>query len=179
MADRYYFRSMRILRLITMITVLLPFLFSAAGILVIQSHCTCTGKNQVSLYLPPETCSTVLADHAHLFEFHAGDLAQCCHPETETHSSASCGHSGSCDCGCGDPDALFFQLDHEFTEEKPGLAKVMIFRILPETSSPVTRQDPCVTEFLNSSYTKAPPPLITAFNSFIHFICSPKIPSIA
>lgn len=152
---------------------------SATGILVIQSHCSCTGKNQVSLYLPPENCASILEDHEHLFEFHADDLVQCCHQDKVNHCSSGDGLCHGCDCGCDNPEAKFFQLDHEFTEEKAGYGKVLvindlyviiIFNVIQETEIP---------PIYNQSWMKDPPPLISAYNSFIHFICNPKIPNIA
>jgi hypothetical protein len=170
---------MRTLRLIISVTVLLPFLLSATGILVIQSHCSCTGKDQVSLYLPPESCSNILEDHKHLFEFHAGDLAHCCNLDDAKDCSAGDGHYPACDCGCANPEARFFQLDHEFTEEKIANSKILVFRELPEFIVFELLKETNNTVIYNQRWIKDPPPLISAYNSYIYFICNPKIPSIA
>jgi hypothetical protein len=168
---------MRLLRIITSLLVLVPFLFSVSGILVIHSHCSCTGKNQVTFYLPPENCSDILDDHNHLFNFHASDLHQCCEHED---NHIGCNHEDGCDgCGCESPDAQFFKLKNQFTEEKISQIQSLIVKDLPETLLFNLKQEPYTLSGINIVWLKDPPPKLSEHSLFLHFICQTKIPHIA
>lgn len=168
---------MRFSRLITSFLILIPFLFSVSGILVIQSHCSCTGKNNVSIYLPPETCSSIVDDHRHLFDFHAADLGHCCEHEAP---QDDCGQDGLCHgCGCESPEAQFFKLKNQFSEKKVSDVKNIVSKEIAEfqlyNHVPDRRTEPDN----NLGWYKYPPPLNTSHTNFIHFICKTKIPDIA
>lgn len=168
---------MKLPRLTLSLFVLVPFLFSVSGILVIQTHCLCTGNLQVSLYLSPEACSDVMEEHNHLFAYHADDLNYCCdnHP-----SSSSCGQTQEChDCGCDSPEARFYQVDNQFMNEKVTISNLVVLKVLDEFL--VTNQvfDERYTEELSYAWFKDPPPLRSSLDNYIYFICQTKIPAIA
>lgn len=168
---------MKNVRILISFLVLIPFIVSVSGILVIHSHCSCTGKNQVTLFLPPDNCSDVLADHNHLFEFHADDLHHCCeHNDVE---QKGCSHDEGChDCGCESPDAQFFKLKNQFTEEKISQVNTLIVKDLPETLLFNLIQELELSVSINIVWLKDPPPKLSEHNLFLHFICQTKIPSI-
>ncbi|MFZ5428643.1 MAG: hypothetical protein ACOZDD_00315 [Bacteroidota bacterium] len=175
---------MRITRTILAVLVVIPFLFSVSGILVIQSHCTCTGKNQISLYLPPETCSDILEDHHHLFTFHSADLNHCTSADYQCaghdgHDHCGNHETGCTDCGCDSPLVQFFQIDNQFTDEKASFHKYLEFRDAFEIVSEDLSTGSPETEKINLNWFNDPPPLISAQKVFIHFICQIKVPSIA
>jgi hypothetical protein len=165
---------MRIIRLFGSFLVLIPFLFSVSGILVIQSHCSCTGKNQVSLYLPPETCADIIHDHNHLFTYHSSDLSECC--DQVIHNN-SCDHEQGCSgCGCDSPEARFYQVDHKFTDEKVSINKVLVSKYLDVvTFTQPEIFDPHDTLSLTRGFTD-PPPLQSSCDQYIYMLCQIKIP---
>ncbi len=168
---------MRFSRLITSFFVLIPFLFSVSGILVIQSHCSCTGKNNISIYLAPETCSSILDDHQHLFDSHAADLGHCCAHETP---DGDCGQEGVCHgCGCEYPEAQFFKLKNQFAEKKVSEVKNFVSKGIAEIQLNNHVPDRRIEPENNLAWFKYPPPLNTSQSNFIHFICKTKIPDIA
>ena len=168
---------MRSLRILTSFLVLVPFLFSVSGILIVHSYCLCTDKRQVTFYLPPENCSDVMNDHNHLFEFHSKDLFNCCGLEDK---HIGCKQADGCrGCGCESPDAQFFKLINQFTEGKISLAYSLIVKDLPETLlfKPILKTD--LLPGVNIVWLKSPPTKLSEHNLFLHLICRTKIPSIA
>lgn len=159
--------------------VMIPFLFSVSGILVIQSHCSCTGKNQVSLYLPPDACTDILEDHNHLFAFHADDLSSCCGEQSQTREQ-ECHHEDSCsDCGCDSPEAQFYQVDHKFTDEKVSFHKIHINKELHGFVLSDDRIENDGWKAVTSSWFNDPPPLVSSTDYYIYIICQIKIPPTA
>jgi hypothetical protein len=157
--------------------VLIPFLLSVSGILVIQSHCSCSGKNNISIYLPPETCSSIMDDHQHLFDFHAANLGHCCEHEA-LHDE--CGLEDIChSCGCESPEAQFFKLKNQFTEKKVSDVKSLVSKVMAEILLYNHVSDRGIVPENNLNWFKYPPPLIASQSTFIHFICKTKIPDIA
>lgn len=170
---------MRSVRILTSFLVLLPFLFSVSGILVIHSHCSCTGKNQVSFFLPPENCTDILDDHRHLFEYHASDLNHCC--EQNDDHQKGCNYEEGChDCGCESPNVQFFKLKNQFTQEKISQVNSLIVKDLPELSLFNNLVlEPDLLPGINIVWLKDPPPKLSEHTLLLHFICQTKIPAIA
>ena len=170
---------MSIVRNIGTLFVLIPFLFSASGILVIHSHCTCTGKNQVSLYLSPETCGEILEDHNHLFTYHSEDLALCCNHQEHGHNR-NCSEEDECsDCGCDSPVARFYQVDQQFTDEKVSLHKIQVCKEIYGFALTEDIIENDGLKAVTSSWFNDPPPLISSTGIYIYVICQIKIPQIA
>ncbi len=156
--------------------ILIPFLFSVSGILVIESHCICIGKNQVTFYLAPETCSDILDDHIHLFGHHADDLNQCCNHAKDS----SCNHSDSChDCGCDSPEVNFFKIKSQFTEEKLTFGKTLYEKVIQEIVLINPDAEITLITNINIAWLNNPPPAIPVPNEYIYFICKTKILDIA
>jgi len=164
-------------RFIITLFILIPFLFSVSGILVIHSHCSCTGKNQVTLYLPPETCSEILDDHKHLFNHHVDDLNHCC---GDVNHENSCGEDDVChDCGCSSPEVNFLKIKSQFTEEKASIAKLLPVKEVQEIDLLLAQSEIEKIKNINVAWLKDPPPAIPSLNHYIYFICQTKIPDIA
>lgn len=143
------------------------FLMSSTGIVVFQSYCSCTGNEQVSLYITPETCETVyhhkhagLADHVHeesSAEHHCGDCSM--HLES---------------CGCGSPVVRILKIDDRFVNEKVRVENEVMFAI---PAPVVTISDTC---FLTEEPDIAepaidPPPRIQSSLDFLIRIQQLKI----
>jgi len=84
------------------------FLMSVSGIVVLQSHCSCTGDDHVSVYVQPETCKD---------DYHARH----CHPEggeeapVTEHDCECANHTN--DCGCNNVTINFYKLENEALKE--------------------------------------------------------------
>ncbi|HAX96976.1 MAG TPA: hypothetical protein DCY35_10720 [Prolixibacteraceae bacterium] len=158
------------------ILVLLPFILSVSGVLVIQSHCNCTGSNKTTIYIAPETCASLEEEHQHLFREHADDLMACCNEE----SNQPCESQNHSDhCGCDNPDARFYQNTEQFTDQK-----TITINLLPVFADSVIDiyGNENVEDQLSVNkvdWLKNPPPLIVRLDNYIHFICKTKIPEIA
>lgn len=164
------FVAVKMFKNIVSFIVLIPFLVSMSGVLLVQTHCNCTGKVATSLFTPPEGCGSLHADHQHLFECHADDLAHVC-----THEHDCCEHSEDHDCGCESPEAKFLKNRTQFTEEK-----ALTFDIFSEKEMPaldIFTFEPGTEDVLLFKYLEEnPPPLLFESHEFIYFICQPKIP---
>ncbi len=162
---------MMLWRKIVALCLLLPFLFSVTGVLIFHSHCRCTGKDSVGLYVMPEGCESLLASHKHLFEHHAGDLNPACMTglspsENEPHK----------DCGCESPQVKFFKLKSQFTDEKEvvivGFFSCHELVLMYEPYVPLLNKPVLPDAFRDS------PPSIPEKSGLIRFICQSKIPDL-
>jgi hypothetical protein len=86
------------------------FLLSATGIVVYQTHCSCTGYEHVSLYVSPETCEDNF--HTHHMHQKGGEVVPS--EKGKCHECAS--HTK--DCGCNDMNMSYFKLKNEVVHEK-------------------------------------------------------------
>ena len=158
------------------ILVLLPFILSVSGVLVIQSHCNCTGSNKTSLYLAPETCADLDEEHHHLFEEHADDLMACCAGETDQ-SCEKHGHAN--DCGCDNPVVQFFQNKEHFTDQKT--FNIALLPIYGEFVVEIYGYESFNEQLTGKKidWLKNPPPVALLVDNYIRFICKTKVPDIA
>jgi hypothetical protein len=86
-------------------------MLSSAGIIVFQSFCACTGSQNISLYVSPETCET---------EFHHRHT---CANDLNSQEESSADHCSQCsehtgNCGCNSPMVRFYKLDDRVINEK-------------------------------------------------------------
>jgi hypothetical protein len=157
--------------------ILIPFFLSVSGVLVIHSHCICTGKNQTSFYFSPETCDSYHKEHAHLFGIGAEDVHTCCHTEHAGQYEKPAGHHSG--CGCESPDVQFFKIKNQFTDEKGSSARIVLLN--PGLNIVFSERivNPVASQQINLQWIKYPPPQPENCNSYIFYICQPKIPHIA
>lgn len=159
------------------IIVLITFFLSVSGVLVIHSHCTCTGKDQTSIYFSPETCDSYHREHAHLFGIGADNVHICCHTgHADQFEKPSGSHSG---CGCESPDVQFFKIKNQFTDEKGSSARIVL--LTPGTDIDLSErvESPVIKQQINLQWIKYPPPQPDNSNTYIFYLCQPKIPHIA
>lgn len=83
---------------------------SVTGIVVLQSHCKCTGDEHVSLYVNPGTCEDNF--HNHHQHMQGGEEV----PSTENECHECTTHTN--DCGCKDVMASFHKLKDEVVQGK-------------------------------------------------------------
>ena len=92
------------------------FFISTNGIVIYKSSCVCTGNEQVSLYVAPETCEEDF--HVHHAHNHEG-----CSIETSEHNCHECS-TGHDECGCESPEVEFFKLVNQISEDEISFLKV-------------------------------------------------------
>ena len=134
---------MKWLNKISVILLGILFVLSATGIIVYQSHCSCTGDEHVSIFVTPETCE----DNYHIHHTHLEGGEEVPSTESECHECSN--HTSQ--CGCNDLLVSFFKLKNEVVQEKgrteikqpvkivtPELVEVLLavnFNDLPELKS--------------------------------------------
>lgn len=101
---------MKLLNKISVILLSILFLLSATGIVVYQSHCACTGDEQVSFYVSPETCE----DNYHTHHTHLEGGEEVPSTGSECHECTS--HTS--ECGCNDLLVNYYKLKNEVVHEK-------------------------------------------------------------
>jgi hypothetical protein len=101
---------------IPVFVLIILFLMSATGIVVFQSHCACTGNNQVTVYVSPETCHNDF--HVHHTHNEGGEEEATC--ASECHECSAHGD----ECGCNTPTVNFFKLDNRVVNEKIRIEKI-------------------------------------------------------
>lgn len=139
--------------------------------MVYKSYCLCFGKEQVSIFVTPETCESEI--HFHHKHDAYGAEASCsadeCH-DPKNHSD---------ECGCNVPEAIFFKLQNQITNEEVKFVKVLpleffvaefaVFAELLDESAFLIKEKP----YSNS------PPIISSSLDFLVQIQQLKIPLIA
>ena len=144
------------------------FIVSSTGILIYKTHCVCTGNEQVSVYVLPETCETEF----HIHHAHDRSGNQCETTEGNCHECTTHSH----DCGCTSPEVSFFKLINPINQEEIQFVKaqpVIISNVFLSVFSKLV-ENPVIneTEFF---YTD-PPPKISTTRNFLIQIHQLKIP---
>ena len=92
------------------------FLLSSSGYLMYKSLCACTGEEQTSVFVRPETCEDDFHQH-HKHDMQNEEAvcsAQECH---ECTSHTNC-------CGCDSPEIFFFKLKDKVVNEDAKFTRV-------------------------------------------------------
>jgi hypothetical protein len=147
------------------------FLVSATGILIFHSHCACTGNDQFTVYVTPETCT----ENFHVHHIHNEGGEEVCSSEYECHEC----NDHSDDCGCDSPDVQFFKLDNQVISEKIRTEKMRpaqinmlkVITLLPIVLSEIMP----VKEYFYFD----PPPIVQSSTHFLISIHQLKIPDVA
>ncbi|MCL1821579.1 MAG: hypothetical protein FWG22_02020 [Prolixibacteraceae bacterium] len=171
---------MKVFKNVISFVVLIPFLVSVSGLLLVQTHCNCTGKTATSLFAPPEGCSSLHDDHMHLFECHAENLAHAgCTSHNNCEHNDDCTHdSESHNCGCESPEAKFLKNSSQFTQGK--IFQLDIFTMKKLSVPDISISKPETAKTLAFQYLfENSPPLPSESQDFIYFICQPKRPHAA
>ncbi|WP_072998097.1 hypothetical protein [Mariniphaga anaerophila] len=162
---------MKLIRNISVFFFCAIFLVSATGIVVFHSHCSCTGNDQVSIYVSPETCEENF--HRHHTHNEGGEEELCsaekCHECSEhTHS-----------CGCDAPEVQFFKIDNQIATEKVRIENIQVVQLFMYdwiTLLPFFSYECTTVSQINYA---EPPPLKTTSLDFLIYIQQLKIPEIA
>ncbi len=119
-----YFCKMKLANKILSCILLIPFLLLSTGVLVYSSLCTCTGSEQVSIYVTPETCNT---------DENTSDPA-CCSININEGSSNCCSGCQEHDngCNCSDFDITYLKIKNQVANEAVRVAKPLPVTIFAE-----------------------------------------------
>ena len=82
---------------------------SVTGIVVLQSHCACTGNDHVSVYFQPDTCK----DDFHVHHVHQEGGEETPASEHDCHECAN--HTN--DCGCNNVIVSLYKLKNEVIKD--------------------------------------------------------------
>ncbi|MDD4108566.1 MAG: hypothetical protein PHH93_07590 [Prolixibacteraceae bacterium] len=96
---------MKLFNQISVLLLAFIFFLSASGIVIFRSHCNCTGKEHVSLFVHPETCEENFHYH-HIHKNNGEEVpssADDCH-ECENHMD---------ECGCNNLNLNYYKLKDE------------------------------------------------------------------
>lgn len=136
-----------------------------------KSICACTGEEQTSVFVRPETCEDNFHQH-HTHDAQKEEIACSAH---ECHECTS--HTNS--CGCDSPEIFFFKLKDKvvkeaikFTAVQPTILTVNFTDILDILNE--TEEQELEVEEYNS-----PPPNVISSLEFLIQIQQLKIPSLA
>ncbi|WP_372949015.1 hypothetical protein [Mariniphaga sp.] len=162
---------MNVFRNIAVLFLGIIFLISATGVLVYYSHCSCSGIEQVSVYVSPETCE----DNFHIHHTHNEGGEEVCTTADECHDCSS--HND--ECGCNTPDVKYLKLDNQVVNEKIRIEKIQPVQLKVLETITVflfnLEEDP---EKSGLNYIDPPPPFQTSTDFLIH-IHNLKIPVLA
>lgn len=161
---------MKFIKQIAASVLVVVFLFSYAGILIYQIDCSCTGKQEVSLYVSPETCKDEFHIH-HTPDSQGNEL------ETGLHDCHDCTNHID-DCGCASPEVKYVRLINQITEEETEFLKTEIAALVPATVSLVEDNLKKIETKSNNFYID-PPPRFATSSEFLIQINKLKIPEIA
>ncbi len=144
------------------------FIVSSTGILIYKTHCVCTGNEQVSVYVMPETCEKEFhIHHAHDQSGNERETTESCCHECTPHSH---------DCGCASPEVSFFKLinpvnqeEIQFVKAQPVIISIAFLNVFAKLiDNPVINE----TDYIFTD----PPPKIPTSRNFLIQINQLKIP---
>lgn len=137
-----------------------------------KTNCSCTGEEQTSVFVRPETCEDVF--HEHHKHDHKSNAELVC----TAHECHDCNdHTKS--CGCDSPKFFFFKLKDKAIDDEVKYVSVQVVELVIASSDILAELcDDTSDDFIVSFYTD-PPPKITSSVDFLINIQQLKIPSIA
>lgn len=144
---------------------------SSSGIVIYKSNCSCTGNEQISVYVQPGTCETEFHQH-HQHDTNGDEI---CTEMLECHECSN--HADH--CGCSSPEVNFFKLTNLFLDEEVLYVKVAQTTV-PAATFIVWQQFLFDVEMVENDDSFIDPPPISI--SSIHFLVQIqqlKIPDIA
>lgn len=144
------------------------FLVSATGVLIFNSHCVCSGNEQVSVYISPETCE----DNYHVHHTHDEGGEEVCTTADDCHEC----NTHTDECGCNTPDVKFLKLDNQVISEKVRLGKLQPVQLnIPVEVIAVLFSFDDFQDISDFNYID-PPPLFQTSTDFLIQIHKLKIP---
>lgn len=161
---------MRMIKNIATIILCAIFVATSSGIVIYQSHCSCTGNNQVSLYVTPETCEDELENHSH--------QSHCDIPGQTTCGLNECEFPLD-DCGCETLQISYLKLEDQVVQEKS--RNIVLLPLQVELPLQITKSWLPVIhdrESFSEEYEDSPPKTNTS-TDYLIFIQQLKIPASA
>lgn len=141
---------------------------SATGVLIFNSHCVCSGNEQVSVYISPETCE----DNYHVHHTHDEGGEEVCTTADDCHEC----NTHTDECGCNTPDVKFLKLDNQVISEKVRLGKLQPVQLnIPVEIIAVLFSFDDFQDISDFNYID-PPPLFQTSTDFLIQIHKLKIP---
>jgi hypothetical protein len=147
------------------------YFISSTGIVVYKTNCSCTGNEQVSVYVTPKTCDTEI--HRHHKHNNENNAVSCCAHECHECTTSEEG------CGCQSPEAYFFKLINPvvneevlFVKTQPVELKALFTCVISEVLFEAENE---IIQPVNTG----PPPLKCTSFDFLIQIHQLKIPSLA
>lgn len=131
----------------------------------------CFGKEQVSIFVIPETCES---ENRHHHKHNAVG--------TETASAADECHeciNHDDECGCDAPEAIFFKLQNQITNEEVKFVKVLPLELLVAELTVFIEFLNAPDSFEKEEFDGNPPPIVLSTLEFLVQIQQLKIPHIA
>lgn len=152
---------MKLVKQISAILLGVLFLMSSSGFMIYKSKCSCTGNEQVSLFVNSEICKSETTEVE----------KSCCAVEETTQCQS---HTNDCDCDS--PEVTYFKLKNQVINEevKFTLIQPIEFLVLYSSLQFDYNEDSRSVE-LDKEYND-PPPLIESSHDFLIQIQQLKIP---
>lgn len=147
------------------------FLLSSTGVVVFHTHCNCTGTDQVSLYVSPETCE----DNFHRHHTHNAEGNEIPTGKHECHECSNHLHN----CGCDSPQVKFFKLKNQLIDEEVKYVLFQPVEISVFINETVKIVPDVITSYNEVSFYIDPPPKFCSSLDFLIPIQQLKIPEIA
>lgn len=131
----------------------------------------CFGKEQITVFVTPETCES---DTHHTHDNDAIAMESSC-------SADACDEctSHQDDCGCAVPEALFFKLHNQITNEEVRFTKVLPFELVVAELIVFTELWAENDSSSKEEFYSNPPPIVPTTIEFLVQIQQLKIPHIA
>lgn len=162
---------MNAIRNISVIILSAIFLASTSGILIFHAHCICSGNEQVSVYVSPESCE----ENFHIHHAHNESGEEVCTTENDCHECSN--HKD--DCGCEAPDVKYLKLENQVVNEKVRIENFQPVQLkVLETITVCLFNMADDTENSGLNYIDPPPPFQTSAEFLIN-IHKLKIPVLA
>jgi len=136
-----------------------------------KSNCSCTGDEQTTVFVRPETCG----EEFHKYHKHdeTNNEILCC--EHECHDCYA--HTKS--CGCDSPEFYFFKLKDKAVDEEVKFVVVQSHEIIIASSDILENLCDDKNDESYRIYYSDPPPKLTSSLEFLINIQQLKIPSLA
>lgn len=146
-------------------------MISSSGFVMYKTKCSCTGENQTTVFVRPETCEDVYYNH-HKHD-DANNEVSCCSQDCHECSS----HTK--DCGCDSPEHFFFKLKDKAVDDEVKFVSTPALEI-SIVSSELFADLLIETDDENDDYLYVDPPLgISSSLDFLVQIQQLKIPVLA
>ncbi len=162
---------MKLVKNILSVAIAMIFLVSSSGYVMYKTNCVCTGEEQTSVFVKPDSCEEDFHQHHR-------------HNETDEEVACSAHECHECqdhekDCGCESPQFFFFKLKDKALDDDAKFVMVQA-PVLAVMALDILSDDNTVPESNKTeSFYLDPPPVAASSLDFLISIQQLKIPSLA